>query len=248
MEFKTEKPVHLLAIDTNAKTVKGRSQGYYTGILYLSPADLSGTNVCPAAEKAGCKEACLNTAGRGVYSKVQASRLRKTKLYFEDRHWFMGQLHRDVERLQRTCQRDGYLPAVRLNGTSDIDWQRVPYQAGGVTYRNIFQAFPSVQFYDYTKYTMKTKESNYHLTFSYSGTAAYATTATKALKTDLSLSVVFRGDPPKFYLGRKVVDGDKHDLRFLDPSKSIIALKPKGRAKKDTSGFVVDLIPAEQVA
>ena len=248
MKFKTEKPATLLAIDTNAKTVKGRSQGYYTGILYLSPADMSGKNVCPAAEMAGCKAACLNTAGRGIYSKVQAARLRKTKLYFDDRHWFMNQLHRDVQSLQRKCQRDGYLPAVRLNGTSDIDWQHVPYQVEGVTYRNIFSAFPRVVFYDYTKYLMLAKEPNYHLTFSYSGTAAYAATASKALKTDLSMSVVFRGEPPKFYLGRKVVDGDKDDLRFLDPPRSIIALKPKGQAKKDASGFVVDLIPVEQVA
>lgn len=49
----------------NQKTLKGEGRGYLTGVLHLAPFNLSGVNVCPMAELAGCYEACLNTAGRG---------------------------------------------------------------------------------------------------------------------------------------------------------------------------------------
>ena len=36
-----------------------------------------------------------------------------------------------------------------------------------------------------------------------------------------------------------VIDGDETDLRFLDMQNSIVALKAKGKAIKDNSGFVI---------
>jgi hypothetical protein len=50
--------------------------------------------------------------------------------------------------------------------------------------------------------------------------------------------VVFKKLPKK-YLGRKVIDGDETDLRFLDPKNSIVGLIAKGKARHDQSGFVV---------
>jgi hypothetical protein len=149
-----ERPKKLLAIDTNAKTVKGQKIGFMTGILYLAPEKLSGYQVCPMAS-AGCKAACLNTAGRGSFSNVQKSRIAKTKWYFEDRETFMAQLVKDVSALVRKAERDGFTPLVRLNGTSDIPWERVPVKPVvgstyamryGATVPNIMALFPDVQF------------------------------------------------------------------------------------------------------
>ena len=44
------------------------------------------------------------------------------------------------------------------------------------------------------------------------------------------------------FKGLKVIDGDKHDMRFLDETQVVVGLIEKGEAKKDTSGFVIDLI------
>ena len=241
MNFKTEKPTSLLSVNADAKTVKGKAHGYLTGILYLSPSDTSGHQVCPGAKRAGCEAACLNRAGKGGMNSVQNARLRKTRLFFDEREWFMAQLTRDIESLQRKAQREGALPAVRLNGTSDINWQTVPLLYRGEVYSNIFKVFPNVQFYDYSKYLMSSKESNYHLTFSYSPLAAFSASAYRAVEEGLNLAVVFRGQPPETFLGMPVIDGDATDLRFMDPPYHVVALKAKGPAKKDFSGFVVDM-------
>jgi hypothetical protein len=44
---------------------------------------------------------------------------------------------------------------------------------------------------------------------------------------------------PETYSNRPTFDGDQSDLRFLDPKGVVVALKAKGKAKKDTSGFVI---------
>jgi hypothetical protein len=36
------------------------------------------------------------------------------------------------------------------------------------------------------------------------------------------------------------IDGDDSDVRFIEPHAVVVALYAKGKAKKDTSGFVVD--------
>jgi hypothetical protein len=51
---------------------------------------------------------------------------------------------------------------------------------------------------------------------------------------------VFRGEKPKTFLGLKVIDGDTHDMRFLDEDNVVVGLKAKGKAKTDYSGFVID--------
>ena len=38
-----------------------------------------------------------------------------------------------------------------------------------------------------------------------------------------------------------VINGDKTDMRFKDPVGVIVGLKAKGKARKDTSGFVIDV-------
>lgn len=230
-----EKPSNLLNVDNNPKTVKGQKRGYLTGILYLYPYKAHGFNICPAAEIAECHEPCLNTAGRGGMSYIQASRLRKTWLFHNDRDWFMAQLYRDIEALERKAAREGLTPCVRLNGTSDINWEEIRF--GRYT---LMECFPMVQFYDYTKLPRIPKHRNYHLTFSYSAAPKFQKTVKKAVTLGMNMTVVFRGDLPAVYMGRKVVSGDENDLRFLDPKNVIIGLKAKGKARKSKSPLVID--------
>lgn len=225
--------MRLLGIDTNAKTVKGQSKGYLTAILYLAPADISGYEVCPK-RTAGCSSACLYKAGRGAFSNVQQSRIAKTKFYFENRALFMSQLRAEITAFIRKAQRMGLIPVVRLNGTSDIPFERAPVDG----FSNIMSAFPNIQFYDYTKRANRRNlPPNYHLTFSLAENND--ADAQVALENGMNVAVVFRTkNLPTTFWGRTVINGDDSDLRFLDGQGKIIGLKAKGPAKRDTSGFV----------
>lgn len=232
----------MLSIDTNAKTVKGQRYGYMTGILYLSPYTKSGRNVCALAHKAQCHEACLDTAGNGAFSNVQQARLRKTNMFFDDRDQFMALLVQDILRLERMAQARGLMPVCRLNGTSDIKWEHIPVTHAGFTYDNIFTLFPFLQFYDYTKTPRDVADiHNYDLTFSYSGVEAFRPYVAAAKAKGMRIAAVFRkrDEIPPTFLGMECIDGDDSDLRFLDPQGVVVALYAKGRARLDTSGFVV---------
>ena len=228
----------------NPKVLKGMSQGYNTYILHLAPADVSGYETCPK-RTAGCTAACLNLAGRGGMFKrgestnvIQEARKRKTKMFFENRAEFMALLVKDIELAIKQSKRLGLTPVFRLNGTSDLAWEK--YEVPGA--RNIFELFPTVTFYDYTKILgRKVKDiPNYHLTFS----AADGNDAdvVKAIQQGYNVATVFgikKTLPmPETYMGLPVFNGDESDLRFLDPHGVVVGLYAKGKAKKDTSGFV----------
>ena len=215
---------------TNAKTAKSdKASQYLTAILYLLP-DL---DLCPMSERAGCAAACLNTAGRGAFNNVQEARRAKSQAFKRDPVAFVDQLKLDIAKHVRYCERRGKKPAVRLNGTSDIDWSKIT-GSDGLT---VFEAFPGVTYYDYTKMIKRKPLPNWHLTASYS--EASAKYAGMVAKTDKNIAVVFRDRLPKTFLGRPVIDGDKHDLRFLDRPGVVVGLLAKGAAKRDTSGFVI---------
>ena len=229
----------------NPKIQKGAKLGYLSFILHLAPATLSGKETCPK-RTAGCTAACLNTAGRGGMFKrgentnmIQQARIRKTKMFFENRDQFMKDLYHDIRKGIRQAERLGLTPVFRLNGTSDLAWEKYTV---GTTDMNLFELFPTVQFYDYTKVLGRkvSQYANYHLTFS----AADGNDAdvTKAVAQGMNVAMVFDKLPAE-YMGRVVNDADEHDLRFLDPLNTIAGLKAKGRAKKDTSGFVRRMIP-----
>lgn len=232
----------------NPKVLKGMSQGYNTYILHLAPADLSGYETC-AKRTAGCTAACLNTAGRGGMFKrgentnvIQQARIRKTKMFFENRVEFMATLVKDIELAIKQSKKMELVPVFRLNGTSDLAWEKYEVVRNGKLFRNIFTAFPEVQFYDYTKVLgRKVKEySNYQLTFS--AADGNDSDVLRAMNEGLNVAVVFgikKTLPmPVDYLSRPVFNGDESDLRFLDPKGVIVGLYAKGKAKKDTTGFV----------
>jgi len=216
----------------NPKILKGTEQGYLTSILHLSPSTISGYNTCPSAS-VGCKAACLNTAGRGRFTAIQEARIRKTKWFFEHRSVFMQQLVKDIEAAIRKADRMGMTPVFRLNGTSDIRWEKVSVPG----FRNIMERFPNRQFYDYTKLqNRKVKALNYHLTFSRSE-ENYGQ-VDHMMKQGYNVAIVFN-NLPAVYNGYKVIDGTETDLRFLDEKGVIVGLLAKGKAKKDTSGFTI---------
>lgn len=227
----------LLSVGSDAKTVKGETLGFLTGILYLAPANTTKWNTCSMAKTAKCDVACLYKAGRGAMNSVQTARINKTIWFFEDRQSFMQQLVVDIDKLFFKAKRMGLTPLVRLNGTSDIQWESIPING----YKNIFEAFPDVQFYDYTKIANRTDlPANYDLTFSYSGVEGFQPYVEKALLNNMRMAVVFRreNDIPQSFMGIPVVSGDKSDVRHLD-DKVIVGLYAKGKAKLDTTGFVV---------
>ena len=222
----------------NPKIQKGTKQGYLSFILHLAPADLSGRETCPK-RTVGCTAACLNTAGRGGMFKkgentnmIQKARIRKTNYFFNDRAGFMDDLVGDIMKAVNFARRKGLIPVFRLNGTSDLSWEKYPTRYGA---DSIFEQFPTLQFYDYTKVLgRKVKHiPNYHLTFSKAdGNDA---DVAEALMQGMSVVAVYDAIPDG------VPSADETDLRFLDPKGIMLGLKAKGRAKKDYSGFVIRL-------
>ncbi len=170
MQRKINIPKYNLLSQGSTKIEKSNklSDEWFSRIIYLAPDDLADgkRTLCPFAKKAGCSEACLNTAGHGKFSNVQQSRIRKSLLFLNDRQEFMRQLVQDVNKFLKECDRLGKKPALRLNGTSDIQWETIEVDG----YENIFAMFPQIQFYDYTKIPTRKVEHipNYHLTWSYS--------------------------------------------------------------------------------
>ena len=232
----------------NPKILKGIKSGYNTFILHLAPARLSGYNTCPKATE-GCSSACLNTAGRGGMFKkgestnvIQQARIRKTIFFFEERSGFMEWLVKDIELGIKQSAKKDLIPVFRLNGTSDISWEKYEVVRNGVLYRNIFAAFPETIFYDYTKVLGRKVKAiaNYSLTFS--AADGNDVDVSKAISEGLNIAAVFgvkKTDAlPLSYLGLPVFNGDESDLRFLDPKNVVVGLYAKGKAKKDTTGFV----------
>ena len=240
-------PSYLLTVEADAKTVKGSAGGFLTGILYLAPGQLAGVgNLCPHAS-AGCLAACLFTAGRaGIFETVNAARVMRTRFLHDNRAAFLAMLRGEIAGLIRQAKRRGLRPAVRLNGTSDLPWEKLA--------PDLFADFPRVRFYDYCKglrravaYAKGELPRNYHLTFSLSETNA--TAAGIALAAGVNVAAVADGikpgDPfPLAGQSFRTFDADRHDLRFLDRRGAdgrgrIGLLKAKGQARKDQTGFVL---------
>ena len=226
----------------NPKIQKGTKLGYLSFILHLAPSDLSGHNTCPRATP-GCIASCLNTAGRGGMFKkgentnmIQKARIRKTLSFFADRDQFMFDLVKDIRKGIKMSAKLGLTPVFRLNGTSDLSWEKYVVEDD----KNIFEMFPEVQFYDYTKVLGRkvTGIANYFLLFSKAD--GNDVDVAKAMAAGMNVAAVFDKVPSE-YMGVEVIDADEHDLRFLDKPGVVAGLKAKGRAKKDYTGFVIRL-------
>jgi hypothetical protein len=238
-EIKVVYDRNVLGINADAKTKKGLKFEYLTGIVYLAPSKLSGIDMCPMASD-GCASACLFTAGRGALYSITRARIVKTLAYHFDKPRFINTVKKSIQSLIIEAKNKGLTPIVRLNGTSDILWEHNT---------DIIQSFPDCQFYDYTKINQRFKlgiPSNYHLTFSVSETNEIR--ARQVLAHGGNVAMVFRKEIPTTLWGYTVVNGDETDLRFNDPKNVIVALKAKGKAKKDTTGFVRELDGTMKIA
>lgn len=222
----------------NAKIAKNGKYGWTSFGVHLAPHKLSGKNLCCHASK-GCIEACLNLSGKGYYKRVQSSRLNKTLYFIENRKEFLQNLKQEIAAKVNTATRRNQRVSVRLNLTSDIPWESVKIDG-----KNLMEHFPTVRFLDYTKddermlrFIQGKFPKNYHLTFSRSEENQTACEIISGCGGNVA--VVFDKKLPKTYMGKKVIDGTKHDLRFLDKKNVIVGLIAIGKAKKDKTGFVV---------
>ena len=230
----------------NHKTIKGEKLGYMTYIMYMSPytANSKGINVCSHASK-GCSDSCLVGSGfGGMYTNVMQGRLNKTEYFLSSRVEFLHQLKSEITKAIAK-NKDKAIVTFRLNGTSDIPFEKFKIFDG----KNIFEVFPDVQFYDYTKNYLrfdKVLPDNYHLTFSRSETNH--TKSMELLKRGFNVAIVMT-ELVNNINGYEVVNGDETDLRFLDKKNVIVGLKYKnitgagGKVKNElalSSGFVLD--------
>ena len=225
----------------NPKVIKGEKYGYQTSILHFAPSWWCGYNFCAFAS-VGCGIGCLTTSGHGQRHMMQdgshhvhIARIIRSILYVEFRAQFVAKLEREIAAHERRAQRADAVPCVRLNGTSDRLWEKEQ--------PHIFGMFPNVTFYDYTKVPDRDVSHipNYSLTFSRN-----EANDETAWAQSLNVAVVFRvakhEQLPDTWYGRKVIDADLTDLRFLDPVNVVCGLRPKGRDTfHDASGFVVDV-------
>jgi len=239
-------------LGTSAKIDAGTSVGILSAVLYMQPANESGREAC-AGRSAGCTAACLaEGTGRMSMHGPRVARRRRHASFYADRSRFLADLHAEIARHERSAARQGKVPAIRLNGTTDLPWHRMPYTApDGTRYARIHDAFPNVHFYEYTKHPLRVQSAgkgipaNLWLTFSVSERLDAEEYAGDYLDAGYSAAVVTFTErhkiPASFALAGKVrhtLDGDAHDARFLDSPGAVVILAAKGRAKSDPTGFV----------
>lgn len=217
----------------NHKTPKGESAGYMSAILYLAPhTSGGGRSLCPYSTHA-CRMMCLGETGLASLPRQIGARLSRTDLFHNARAVFMDGLALDLEKFVAICQREALKPAVRLNGSSDVIWEREA--------PDLFNRWHQVAWYDYSKIPLehRVRRPDYHLTYSV-GAAEDWPRALAYAAAGHSVAVVVPEELKAQLAGQEVdigpcavplVDGDEHDLRFLDAPGSIVLLKPKGHVR-----------------
>lgn len=238
-------------INVSSKLMRNKTiSGHYTYGLYLAPANISGYNVCSHSTPE-CRMSCLATSGRAGIEKfsgktiIHDCRVKKTKLLYEQPEFFMAWLMAEIKMYHAKAIKDGFYFSVRLNCTSDIDWQNVKING-----QSIFEIFPDVAFYDYSKNINKfiDKPANYHLTYSYTGRNELQCEA--ILKAGFNVAIVFiakhETELPKYFDNYPVINGDLTDVRINDAKGIIVGLKwkrianRKAEAKALKSCFVIN--------
>jgi len=236
---------YLGGVSTSSKIAHSQTYSHqHTYAIYLAPANLSGYNVCSHSTPE-CRIGCLNTSGRaGIeefsgLTKIHDCRVKKTKLFYEQPEFFMAWLMAEIKMYQKRAEKKGFYFSVRLNATSDIDWQNVK-----VNGQNIFEIFPDVAFYDYTKNINKfiDKPLNYHLTYSYTGRNELQCEA--VLKAGFNVAMVFKVkhevELPKYFDNHPVINGDLTDYRIDDAKGIIVALKWKRIANRKAEAKIIN--------
>jgi hypothetical protein len=159
----------LKLLGQNAKTEKSSGEGVSTLGISLAPHATSGLHnfdVCPSASSQ-CRKDCLGlTAGNNRYDTALAGKVWKTHFLAKHPEHFARILDNEISQHKKKAKKEGMIPGVRLNVTSDIAWEKhAPH---------LFERHPDVQFYDYTKMANRVgrrdNPSNYNLALSHTGT------------------------------------------------------------------------------
>ena len=238
---------YLGSVNLTTKHAKAYMYNEMTYSLYLAPAKMSGYEVCPMRTKE-CTSLCLNESGMNRMNMrnemINEGRIKKTKLFFEERDYFMNWLISEITTAKNKAEKLGYTFSVRLNNTSDISPEMFKLKIEGKE-KNLMELFPDVTFYDYTKvpsrHLLLDKYKNYDLTFSYSG--ENLDDCHTLLNKGVRIAVVFKKKLPETFWGREVIDGDLYDMRYHDKNDVIIGLKYKVTRTKvsENSKFVVTI-------
>jgi len=262
----TKSRLSLLTLD-NPKVNKGGKRGEVTAVLHLLPereyarvAALNGEtvsprfNLCPWA--GACAASCLNTAGRGgipmdryagraFANNVQHGRYKRTRLYDTDPDAFRARLERDMATVAAWAASLDLTVSFRLNGTSDVHWETV--------FPGLAVPAAAVR-YDYTKDPVRGRAGvvdGVRYTYSLDKGFAREALARDVLRAGGNVAVVFNVKPgrpvPATWRGFPVIDGDETDLRHLDPAGHVVALRAKGKARADRTGFVRDSVTGDPV-
>lgn len=136
------------------------------GSVTLRPSDGSGYDVCALARFAACHTICvMEKIGMANWDSVKASRDALTRWLFEDTAAYLGRLDIELGKMSARAEKSGKLLYVRLNTGSDIRYERIA--------RWLFDSYPNVRFYDYTKLTPRLFDDsmprNYSLSYSVHG-------------------------------------------------------------------------------
>ena len=238
-------------LGSNFKVQKGEGGGVLTTIMHLAPAWESGFNTCPFATN--CANVCITNTGQLVTNMAYVARVSKTALWNLFPGAFLDQLEMELRQHIYLAGVKGMSPAVRLNGTSDVAWER----------HGIVDKVPNLQWYDYTKWPLEHRRPrpNYRLTYSLSESPKSMRQAIKYLKAGQNAAVVVQSEGGTTrthskaaaaallergeFHGFPVCDGDKDDVRFQDPPGHWVVLYAKGPATRDLSGFV-QRIPSQK--
>lgn len=233
-----------LLTTNNAKTIKGENKGVITYIMYLAPhtQNSKGINLCSHAS-VGCAKACLFNSGSARFDAVQNGKINKTEYFINNRHEFLAQLDKELAKIEaKFANIDDAIPAIRLNGTADIRFEKFKVRDG----KNLFELYPNLQFYDYTKNYLRFNAklpSNYHLTFSMSETNKDK--CIELLAKGVNVAMVFDtkrlDELPNRYLGYEIINGDESDLRFLDGEGVIVGLRYKNMTNQGKGANKVEI-------
>ena len=233
-------------LTTNPKIEKSpdTDEKYLVQILHLAPSFASLFNTCSKATL-GCGTNCLNESGhgqkhmmhKGTHS-VHVARVIRTLIWFRYRDQFKIKFQRELDSQRVKAHKLGATPVVRPNGTSDLRFESL--------WPELFKDNSDVVFYDYTKDIGRNVSHipNYSLCYSVSEEST-DTSIELAFANGMNCVVVGRlkrnDSKPESYMGRQVVNGDSHDLRFLDQKGVFVILFAKGHAYNDKTGFVRDM-------
>ena len=218
----------LINVDSSTKIEKGRKLKIATGILYLKPADLVAVKtLCPTAQLMGCKKDCLESSGQLGMKTADNAKVKRTIMMLLNPEQFTRELKVEIIKHHK---KHGDSLAIRLNGTSDID------------FTSTIAVLPGVQFYDYTKVyarVLKNNLANYDLTFSGSANNAKSLQMTAraisaGYRTVLAVNTAETKDEYKLpsKLGLiPLINMDDTDVRFKDDANAVGVLKRKGSNK-----------------